>query len=437
MLGAMADESPRRAGPLALLGPGLLVAATGVGAGDLAGAGIAGARLGYAVLWAVLLGAAMKLLITENLARWQIATGRTVLEGAMIWLGRPVQVLLALYLLPWTFFTGGALISACGVTAAALLPSPGSWEIPGLGVVLGGKEVYGVMCSVLGLVLAWFGGFRLFERVMGVCVALMFGVVVVTAVLMGPDWGAVAAGLVVPRVPGGPEGASWTIGLIGGVGGTLTVICYSYWMREAGRDGREHLRLARIDAAVGYSMTAVFGVAMVVIASGIELSGSGAGLIVNLADRLGERLGSVGRLAFLVGAFAAVFSSLLGVWQAVPYVYADFWGLRRCVGRGASAPEPEPVSTRSGVYRIVLVAIAVVPLAGLFVRFATVQKWYAVYGAFFLPGLAAALLVLNGRRGLVGELRNRWWMSAALVGVVVFFVVFAAMEGGRRLGLFG
>ena len=39
--------------------PGLLVAATGVGAGDLATASIAGSLLGVSVLWAVIAGGAI------------------------------------------------------------------------------------------------------------------------------------------------------------------------------------------------------------------------------------------------------------------------------------------------------------------------------------------------------------------------------------------
>jgi len=42
---------------LAILGPGILVAATGVGAGDLATGALAGSKLGPAVLWAVVVGA--------------------------------------------------------------------------------------------------------------------------------------------------------------------------------------------------------------------------------------------------------------------------------------------------------------------------------------------------------------------------------------------
>ena len=54
----------------AILGPGLLLAATGVGGGDLATATFVGGMLGTAVLWAVALGAFMKFVVTEGLARW-------------------------------------------------------------------------------------------------------------------------------------------------------------------------------------------------------------------------------------------------------------------------------------------------------------------------------------------------------------------------------
>ena len=39
-----------------LIGPGIVVAATGVGAGDLVATLIAGSRFGYALLWAAIVG---------------------------------------------------------------------------------------------------------------------------------------------------------------------------------------------------------------------------------------------------------------------------------------------------------------------------------------------------------------------------------------------
>jgi Mn2+/Fe2+ NRAMP family transporter len=47
----------------AVLGPGLLLAATGVGGGDLATATFVGGVLGTAVLWAIAVGAFMNFVV--------------------------------------------------------------------------------------------------------------------------------------------------------------------------------------------------------------------------------------------------------------------------------------------------------------------------------------------------------------------------------------
>ena len=78
------------------------------------------------------------------------------------------------------------------------------------------------------------------------------------------------------------------------------------------------------DYQITYTVTALFGIAMVIIASLTELDKqASARMIIVLVERLQEALGTSGRIMFLVGAWAAIFSSLLGVWQAVPYLFAD------------------------------------------------------------------------------------------------------------------
>ena len=75
------DKGGRKFPMLAAIGPGLLLAATGVGGGDLATGTFVGSLLGTGLLWAVVVGAFMKYVITEGVARWQLATGNTFLEG--------------------------------------------------------------------------------------------------------------------------------------------------------------------------------------------------------------------------------------------------------------------------------------------------------------------------------------------------------------------
>ena len=415
----------RRPSLLILIAPGILVAATGVGAGDLATASFTGIHLGMAVLWAVLVGAFLKFVINEGIARWQLVTGQTLLEGCVRNLGRPFQILFLAYLLLWSLFVGTALMSACGVAAHAIIPLFDDADT--------GKFWLGIVHSFFGVVFVYLGGFKLFEKVMGVCIAMMFITVVVTAALVRPDLGDITMGLLIPTIPQfDGKGLVWTAALMGGVGGTLTVLCYGYWIREAGREGVEALRDCRIDLAVAYAITAVFGIAMLIIGSQLQVEGSGAGLITALAERLEEQLGGVGKWVFLVGAWGAMFSSLLGVWQSVPYIFADFCRLSSIKTRDEQASD---VSTTSRTYRVYLLAIAVVPIYGLRYGFQDVQKYYAMFGACFMPFLAILLIYLNGRTKSIGEQhKNRSVTNLVLSGILVFFTITAYFLARDKFG---
>jgi Mn2+/Fe2+ NRAMP family transporter len=431
----MSVENPaRKTGPLALIGPGLLVAATGVGAGDLATGAFTGSQLGVAVLWAVLLGAIIKFVLNEGLARWQLATGSTVLEGTARHFGRAAIFAFLAYLCVWSFFVGAALMSACGVAAHAILP---------LAEASVDKVIYGVIHSVVALALVFVGGYRLFEKVMSVCIGVMFITVLATTIAIQPDWSAVASGVFVPTIPQlGAGGLKWTIGLMGGVGGTVTVLCYGYWIREDHREGLGELRNCRLDLLTGYVATAVFGMGMVILGSRLDATtgAKGATLIVQLGDQLEASLGAAGptaRVAFLIGAWGAVASSMLGVWQSVPYLFVDCFRMMR---RQASIDDlnQDAAAHRAGsnspIYRYSLIAIATIPAVGMFVSFQQIQLAYAVVGAAFMPILALALLFLNGSRTRIGDAgRNSRLATVALVAVVVFFIWAGVYQVGDKL----
>jgi Mn2+/Fe2+ NRAMP family transporter len=406
------EDGPKRASYVLLIGPGLLLAATGVGGGDLATGSIAGSLLGTAVLWAVLVGAALKFVVTEGLARWQLATGSTLIEGVVQRVGRVGVWLFLPYLLLWSFFVGSAQMSACGITLHAIFPVFADGRQ--------GKIFFGVLSGLTGFALVYRGGYRLFETLMRACIGIMFVTVVATAALLWPGTGDVLQGLLMPRIPDGDgAGLTWTVALIGGVGGTLTVLCYGYWLREEGLTRPEDLTTCRIDLATGYLMTAAFGIAMVIVGSHIRVEGGGAELLVDVSARLGELFGPVGKWLFLIGSFGAVFSSLLGVWQSVPYLFADC--LRLLTSRDVEAAR-RGVDTRAAPYRAYLAAIAVVPMLGLVASFSDVQKLYTVTGALFFPVLALTLLVFNGRADWVGaRFRNGPAALISLLSVLAFF----------------
>jgi len=395
----------------------------------LATAAFTGSVLGLAVLWAVVVGAFLKFVLNEGLARWQLATSTTLLEGCADRFGKPIIWLFLCYMVVWSFLVAAALMGAVGVTGHAIYPLFGSEAANA------NKVFYGVLHSVVAVVLVNIGGYRLFGKIMSACIGVMFVVVVVTAVAMRPPFGELASGLLWPKIPAiTSQGVPWTIALMGGVGGTLTVLCYGYWIREEGRQGIEDLKTCRIDLATGYVMTAVFGLAMVVIGSSLgSLEGKGgAKLIVEIAGQLEATLGPLAKWAFLLGAWGAVFSSLLGVWQSVPYLFADSWSL--ATGR-RDGRRTRKVETRSFPYRAYLYGIALLPMAGLAaVPFKTMQKTYAVVGALCIPILAITLLLLNGRTKWVGaRYRNSLWTSLVLIAALLFFALAGCLQIHSKL----
>ena len=367
-----------------------------------------------AVLWAVPAGVLLKWTLNEGIARWQMATETTLLEGWIERLGRWIFWVFLGYLLLFTLVVGGMLSSACGIAAVGL----GT-----LGDLNASRSLWGAIHSLAGLVLVWLGGYQLLKKVLAVGVGAMFATVVSTAFLLAPDWGAVARGLV-PSLPAGSAG--WVLGLVGAIGGTVALISYGYWIREENRTGREGLRACRFDLTLSYAVIGLFGLAVVIVGSRVQVRGQGAGLALLLADQLASAVGGFGKWVFLVGFWAAVFSALLGVWQSLPYLFTDLLWLH--AGHGVAQRGDVDVS-RSLPYRAYLVFLATVPLVLLRWPVQQLQLAFGLTGAMLLPLLALTLLIMNNRRRWVGDdFRSGWATNAVLAVALVFFIYVGVRE---------
>src|SRR6185436_7915469 len=85
------------------LGPGLLLAATGIGVGDMVSSTIAGAEYGLTLVWALAVGVIVKFAITEGGARWQLVTGTTLVEGWRDHLPRVAVFAFFVYFVIWSY----------------------------------------------------------------------------------------------------------------------------------------------------------------------------------------------------------------------------------------------------------------------------------------------------------------------------------------------
>jgi Mn2+/Fe2+ NRAMP family transporter len=402
---------------LKLAGPGLIVAATGIGSGDVVSATVGGARYGVVLLWAIALGAFFKFVLSEGIARWQLATGTTVVEGWAEHLPRWVKVYFAAYLLLWTVFVSAALTNATGLGLANLTGGavPQAWGA--------------VLHSLVGFAFVWLGGYGKFETLMKILVGIMGFSILVCAALTMTDPGTALRGLLVPTIPQGS--GTYVLSLIGGIGGSITMLSYNYWMREEKMHGAGYLSYVRGDVAIAYIFTAVFGLSIMLIANrafflpGVAITDAQA--VPKMAEMLGTILGPFGVYAYSVGFWAAVFASLLGVWQSVPYLYADLYGIQKGLSPEARKAVTQVTSTP---YRLALVFITLVPLPFAFTgRPIAVIIAYTIVGSLFVPFLAATLLYLNNRvRWPEPIAHNNWVTNLLLVAILALFVAIGVQE---------
>ncbi|MFJ4365684.1 Nramp family divalent metal transporter [Streptomyces chartreusis] len=373
------------------IGPGIVVAATGVGAGDLVATLIAGSNFGYTLLWAAVIGCLVKISLAEAAGRWHLSTGRTLFDG---WasLGRWTIWFFGVYAVIWGFVYGAAAMSSSALPLQALFP-----DVMDL-------EWWAIACGLVGLVFVWFNKYAVFEKVMTVLVGVMFVVTVYLAIRVTPNLGDAFAGLL-PVLPDEKDSVLNTLGLIGGVGGTITLAAYGYWVNAKGWTNTGWMKVMRLDNRVAYITTGIFVVAMLFVgaellhSANVAIASGDKGLL-QLSDILEEEYGTATAKFFLIGFFATSYTSLIGVWHGVSLMFADFVARFRGEGELKGEEVASGARERSWPFRAYLLWLTFPPIVLLFqdepFRLIII---YGVLGAAFLPFLAGTLIwLLNSSR---------------------------------------
>jgi manganese transport protein len=210
------------------IGPGIVLAASIVGSGEVIATTTLGAQVGFAVLWIVLVSCAIKPVVQGELGRYTIATGQTGLEGfnrmpgpraGVSWLVWAWAIVVLL-----TLLQVGGMYGGVGQVLNLLWPalSVNAW----VGV-----------CLAITLAVLLGGGYERIERFAIVKVALFTLLTMCAAAVLMLRPGAVSAGELASglslQLP--PAGLVTAIAVFGitGVGATELVM-YPYWCVEKG-----------------------------------------------------------------------------------------------------------------------------------------------------------------------------------------------------------
>lgn len=367
-----------------------VIAAAFIGPGTVTTAASAGSRFGFSLLWALLFSTAACLVLQEASARVTVVSGRTLAQAIRERFHRGVVGLLVLLMVL------GAILLGCAAYEAGNI----------LGSVAGVRLKTTVPAELLTLVigfasglLLFFGTTRVIARILGLVVALMGVMFLVTAVLIKPDVGALGRGMLVPSLPAGSS--LLVLGLIG-----TTVVPYNLFLGSGIAAGQKLSELR-----FGLSVSIIIGgvISMGILVVGTAVSGSLS--FPALSDALSQRLGGWAGMFFAVGLFAAGFSSAVTAPLAAAITAQ---GLFNTAGGRRWAE-------RSRRYRAVWFGVLA---TGIIFGVTGVRPIPAIIVAqalngILLPFVSVFLLLIVNDRLLMGDRGVNKWFPNLLMGIVV------------------
>lgn len=397
------------------MGPALLVTACFIGPGTVTTASVAGANFGFALMWAVVFSVIATVILQEMSARLGLASGYSLGTAIRLTLKRPITRLPVIVLVVAALGFGSAVYAQGDMIGTAV----GLSDLTSTPV-----QIWPFITLVLVSALLFTGRFKLIMRILGVLVAIMAAVFLVTAVMVRPDLGDMFQGSFLPSIPDGSQLV--VIGLIG-----TTVVGYNLFLHSSGvlehYPRGQHLaasiKAARTDTVLSISVGGIITLAIIATAaaaffrSGIEVDST-----ASMAAQLEPLLGSAAPYFFALGLFSAGVTSVVAGGLAAAFAVCTTLGW----GQNMRSWRFRAVWLVVLTYGALFATIGENPLAAILFAQAA--------NGVLLPILAITLLVVMNQKDLLGRYRNN--VVQNIVGGAVVVVV-VGLGINSLLGLLG
>ncbi len=366
------QEPPRSiAAALLKIGPGIILAGTIVGSGELILTTSLGAKNGFVFLWLILFSCVIKVFVQVELGRYAISSGKPTL-GALNEL--PGRIFPTHWLVWWWF--GMMLCTVMqlggmtgGVGQVLQLAFPGFSEQMTAGIVqlvpvtkglfaARPEMIWAIVTCLAAMLLIYHGGYRRIEWlttiiVVSVTTITMLAVAALAWTDYAISWNQLASGFRLQTPPAGMMTAFAVFGITG-VGAT-ELFYYPYWCLEKGYarfvgryDGSPEwearakgwIKVMQLDAWVSMVVFTISTVAFYLLGAAVlhpqGLHPEGSQLINTLANMYAGPFGQWTRILFLVGAGAVLFKTLYLACAANSRLAADFVILAGAAPAGAA-----------------------------------------------------------------------------------------------------
>jgi Mn2+/Fe2+ NRAMP family transporter len=424
-------------------GPGMVLAASIVGSGELILTTTLGAKVGYTMMWLIILSCLIKAVVQSFLGRYTIAMAETGLDavnripgprfkvGWVVW-AWAAMVFMSLFQITGMFIgvsqTMNSIIASIPVTAWVLL-----FLVFALALLLG-------------------GAYSRIEKLAMIKVGLFTLITLMSAILLlgSPDFHAadLAQGFTF-QIPDAGLAIAVAVFGITGVGATELYI-YTYWCVEKGyarytgpredseawrRRARGWVRVMNFDVIGSMIIYTIATVAFYLLGAGIlnkmGLVPDGKEMIATLTHIYTQTFGEWAKWLFYLGAIVILFGTIIAATAGHSRMFADFMRLQ---GTFAKAD----FKARSRWRDIFIVVLLVVPVIFFFIFGQAPVKmvvWGAIAQAMMLPIISFATVFLI-QRHLPPELKAPAWLTGLLwLGAIVItgFVVPSLLTELKKL----
>jgi Mn2+/Fe2+ NRAMP family transporter len=439
---AVAEPPQTLLSALRRIGPGMVLAASIVGSGELIATTTLGAENGYFALWIIVLSCLIKPVVQAEMGRYIIASGETGLAGFnhvpgprfkvnwVVWLWA-IMVLI-------TMMQVGAMLGGVAQAMSLIVP----------GVTI---KAWVLIFAVITLALLLGGGYDRVERFAVFKVALFTMLTLMSAALLmrNPQyfsWSALATGFTFQMPTKGFATAVAVFGITGV--GASELFMYPYWCVEKGyarftgaRDGspewaaraRGWIRVMHLDITASMVIYTVATLAFYLLGAGV-LHGMGLvpkanDMIPVLSNIYTQTLGGWALWLFYAGAIVTLYGTVFASIAAQSRMYAD---MVRLMGGFAS----DDYAARVRYRNLFIVILVIIPVS-LYLFFVS-PVWMVTVGgigqAAMLPVIGIGTLYLHHRR-LPREIAPaRWrtvalWIVTAIICVMMGYSVLNALRG--------
>ena len=378
---------------VAMLGPAFVAAVAYVDPGNFATNLQGGAKFGYELLWVVLLANLMAMLVQYLSAKLGIATDRNLPELCRERMPRWAS---------WGLWIQAEVMAMATDVAEFLGAAIGLNLLFGVPLLVAGFITGVIAFAILGLQRR---GFRAFELAITALLGIVFAGFLYQTLKIGPSAHLALRGFV-PRLTNS-NAMYLAVGIVG-----ATVMPHVIYLHSALTNGRiaatgdaerrQVLRFQRVDILVALGLAGLINLAMLAVFAKLFHTPalSGISTIQAAHGEIGRLVGGGAALAFAVALFASGASSSSVGTFAGQVVMAGFVGIR------------VPMMVR----RTVTMLPALVIL-GLHVSATNALVLSQVILSFGIPFALVPLVVLTGRRDVMGAQVNGRLMSAAAYGV--------------------